>query len=210
MGLALSQREVLVLNKNWSAIGTCTMERAMALLCGSFTTSDGRVHPKARVLTSKDFQALTWSDWAKMEPIEGEDSLQSAKRKFKVPTIIVLSRYERLPFQKVNFSRKALYERDNYQCQYCGCKPGSENLTIDHVLPRSKGGVTSWQNTAIACQDCNRRKGNKLLSECGMKLIKEPKKPKAVLFRRNKKTAPKDWQEFLDVGYWNVELENDM
>lgn len=213
--IALEHRKVLVLNKNWVAIGVANLQRAIQLL---FSASD---EPKAHIVNPTDYQRFTWEDWSKIKPADDEHFITAANgQKFKIPTVIVLTKYDKMPAQRVRFNRRGLYRRDNYQCQYCGCKPGTEELTIDHIIPRAQGGVTSWDNCVVACVQCNAQKGSRRPEEAfknqsnwigpsPMKLLSKPKKPKFSLFRGERDHLPiQDWCNFISELYWEVELKD--
>lgn len=204
MTVAISQRKVLVLNKGWNPIGVMNLERAMGLIFGEYKNGE----PKARILEVNDFTTYTWADWSKLKAGDGEAVIHGVHQNFKVPEIILLTRYSKFPQQRVNFSRRTIYKRDNNQCQYCGKKPGSRELSIDHITPKSKGGETSWTNCTIACTECNRKKADKTLEQAGMKLLNQPYKPRFSFYRGDYKCD--SWQAFLGEFYWLVELENDM
>lgn len=116
----------------------------------------------------------------KAELIEFSDrSVRSASVSMPVPIVIRLHYYVRIPHNlPLPLSRRALLMRDDYTCQYCGTQPGKEHLTMDHVMPRSRGGKTDWENVATACAPCNRRKGNRTPEEANMKLRKHPTRPR--------------------------------
>ena len=98
--------------------------------------------------------------------------------------------------------------RDHNRCQYCGRKFPSSELSLDHVVPISRGGKSTWENVVCACLPCNVRKGNKLLSECGIQLKRPPVRPRwHPLHRLQGRTYPEIWKNFLDAAYWNVELK---
>lgn len=207
----MNQRKVLVLNRGWNPIAVVSLEKAMCLVCSTYKNDE----PKARILdATQDFRLFTWDDWAKLIPSEDEPIIRSAKSNFRIPEIILLSRYNKLPQQRVHFSRRTIYRRDGNQCQYCGAKPGTESLSIDHVLPRSKGGKTEWTNCVLACTTCNRNKADRILSnrntatEVNMKLLKQPKKPRFTFYKGDYRCT--SWEAVLGVAYWNVELQNDM
>jgi hypothetical protein len=204
IGATLQSRKCLVLNKNWRPIGTVTLEDAICKVVNTY--DDGT--PKARIIEPNSYQALSWDDWSKLTLEIDEERISSSRMSFKIPEIIILSKFEKLPKPKVHFSRRTLYKRDGMQCQYCGIKPGSEELTIDHVLPRAQGGTTTWENCALACVDCNRRKADRTPIQAGMKLMKEPKKPEAHLYKFDTVIPIKSWESFLGSAYWSVELEN--
>jgi 5-methylcytosine-specific restriction endonuclease McrA len=198
-------RQVLVLNKCWTPVGVVGMERAVALLFGCYKNGE----PKARIIDpTSDFQTFTWADWSLLKPKEGEDFLRGVEVVFRVPKVILLSRYEKMPQQRVHFSRRTIYRMYHNVCQYCGKKYPTEELTIEHVVPRSRGGETSWTNCTLACVGCNARKANRTPEEAGMKLLTKPYKPKFSIFKGDQRI--KEWDAFLGEAYWSVELDNDM
>lgn len=200
----LAQQEVLVLNKGWTAIGIVTLERAVTMLFSTY--KDGT--PKAKIIDPHDFQQFTWKDWSELKLKEGEPGIKTAKQDFRIPTVILLSRYEKLPQQKANFSRRALMRRDNFTCQYCNKKPGTTELTLDHVQPKSRGGKTTWDNIVCACVDCNAKKANRTPEEAKMKLLSVPKKPNLPICRHHVQKC-ESWKHFISEAYWSVELENE-
>ena len=126
----------------------------------------------------------------------------------KMPAVVRFLKYVSLNKEKVKFSRRNVFARDNFTCSYCGGQPGTENLTYDHVLPRSQGGKTVWDNIVTACIDCNFKKRDRTPTQANMKLKKLPFKPTVrpsftKLYADNPNT-PEEWQSFL---YWNVELQ---
>jgi 5-methylcytosine-specific restriction endonuclease McrA len=128
-----------------------------------------------------------------------------------VPKVVKV-RYEKPPYDRVSFSRRKLYKRDHYACQYCGCRPGSEELTVDHIVPQSKGGPTSWENCCLACVECNSHKADRTPAQAGMKFHFKgytPVKPKWSLFRDEPtfyQKHYKEWADFVSDMYWDVEL----
>lgn len=193
-------RRCLVLNKSWTPIGTMSLEDA---ICKIFSTySNGE--PKARIIEPDSYAAMTWEDWSKLRPEEGDDAIKGVEMLFRIPEVILLSRYDRLPKRTVHFSRRNLYKRDEMTCQYCGCQPGSQELTIDHVTPRAQGGITTWENCVLACVACNSRKADRTPKQAGMKLAKVPKKPPLRFFGKGMLKPIKSWEAFLGAAYWNV------
>lgn len=191
---------VLVLNKGWNPVGTVPVHRAVTMLWSEY--ADGT--PKAKIIEYPSYQQLTWSDWAKLRPKDDDRSIQGHNIQFRIPEVILLSKYEKLPQPKVHFSRRTLYKRDNYTCQYCGCRPGTEELSVEHIIPRSQGGETTWTNCVLACVECNSRKANRTPEQAGMKLLSVPKKPKISLFRCDITKRIESWTAFLGEAYWNV------
>ena len=130
---------------------------------------------------------------------EYEEVVRSEKLTLPLPSVIVLKNYV-VPTKTVPFTRATLFLRDEFTCQYCGCK--GQDLTFDHVVPKSRGGKTRWDNVVAACQSCNLRKAAKTTSQAGFKLKKAPTKPSPeVLLNKGKKFPPSDmhksWSDFL-------------
>jgi 5-methylcytosine-specific restriction endonuclease McrA len=221
--IAFENRRVLVLNKNWFPIGIESLRDAILKLFSCH--HDG--HPKARIIDPQDYQTFTWADWAKLRPEDESNIISSVKQSFKVPTVIQLCRYDKMPHQQVRFSRRSLFRRDDYRCQYCGCRPGTAELTVDHIIPRSAGGLTTWDNCVSACVQCNTQKSNRRPEEAfkydlsserqklwrgptPMKLLSKPKKPRLMLGKKDKEIYLTDWSHFMSEVYFEVELDNDM
>ena len=221
MMTALAHRKVLVLNKLWTAVGVATVQRAITLLFQVHQTGEHAGQPKARIIDpALDFQTFTWEDWSLLRPKEGEDVIRGIGANFRIPEIVMLTQYDKLPAQRVHFSRRTIYRRDNFTCQYCGHKVGTEG-TIDHIMPRAQGGETTWENCVLACVTCNSQKANRTPEKAirtkkdvdwkgpsPMKLLSVPKKPKFALLKGDRGTVPKSWTHFISEAYWNVELEN--
>lgn len=200
----LSHKRVLVLNRSWQPVGVLRLEKALAKLLSEH--KDGE--PKATIVDcANDFRTMTWKDWSLLKPSEGEESMRSVNATFRIPSVIKLTRYDKIPNHRVHYCRKTIYKRDNFTCQYCGEKPGSSELSIDHVIPRSRGGLTTWDNCVLACVSCNTRKADRTPAQAGMKLLRQPRKPRSAPIRCD--YAVKDWETWLGVSYWLVELDND-
>lgn len=199
---AVLTQPVLVLNRLWQAVNTCSAKRAFTLLYAGHAhvvdPSDGQYH------------TFTFHDWLQTG---GDDSrpgdfVQTVRFRVKVPKIIVLMMFDRLPLKEVKLTRQNIFERDDFTCQYCAQKFDRKDLNIDHVLPRDRGGRTTWENLATSCIRCNTKKGNRLPHEAHMPLLNKPKRPKVRPFLSvsiSRQPHP-SWSHFLDVAYWKVEL----
>lgn len=196
---------VLVLNRNWQPINVCTAKRAIKLVASEYDCGT----PKARVINcdDKSFQTMEWSDWSDLRPKEDGSGLQCVDLILRVPEVIVLSKYDGYPVNKVHFSRRMLYKRDEYTCQYCGCKPKSSELTLDHVQPKSRGGKTKFDNCVLACVECNSFKADRTPEEAKMKLLRKPKRPQQNLLKGDYRVE--SWEQFLGAAYWMCEMPND-
>jgi 5-methylcytosine-specific restriction endonuclease McrA len=153
-------------------------------------------------------RALTMLTLGKVEVIEEyDDKVRSVSLVFKLPAVVRLLRVFRRRAKPVKFSRVNIYARDKYRCQYCGHKRPLEDLTYDHVVPRSRGGSTTWTNIVTACHECNFRKGGRTPDEAAMQLLKEPVQPKwipAVTIRISTRSVPDAWRDYL---YWTGALD---
>lgn len=145
----------------------------------------------------------------KVQAVEGLHSrLRSVNHTFEVPSVVRLNYYVNVPRPGVTWSRRAVLERDAWQCIYCGIKMGDKrhgrflaktDFTIDHLIPKSRRGGNTWGNTACACSICNNRKADRTPHEAGMKLLFEPKTPRGhVLVVRG--SVPQEWVKYLDLG----------
>jgi 5-methylcytosine-specific restriction endonuclease McrA len=127
-----------------------------------------------------------------------KEEVRSVSESFKLPAVIVLTRYVKFHFHTMTANRSNVIWRDQNKCQYCAKEDESDILTIDHVLPRSKGGKNTWENLVTACKKCNQKKGNRTPKEANMKLLREPKRPKSSILRAiNKKQVSDLWKNYL-------------
>jgi len=193
--------KVLVLNRSWIAVGITTLESAITKVCSFY--KDGT--PKAKIIDCvDDFQSFNWSDWSKIRPDENKNFIQTVNNTFKIPEIIQFTKYDKTPSRKVHYNRRTIFLRDNNQCQYCASKV---DLTLDHLIPKCQGGLTTWENVVAACVKCNLKKAGRTPKEAKMSLLKKPIKPK--LNPLSSSVRVKSWEHFLGEMYYVVELDND-
>lgn len=204
MGFAL-QQQVLVLNRLWQAVNVCSVRRALTLLFEGhaqvvFGDDDG------------DFKTYDFQQWRDLSTAaHHDDTVGTISFKIRVPRVILLAVFDRLPKKEVKFTRHNIFERDKNTCQYCGKVFDRRDLNLDHVIPRDRGGPTSWENIVCSCIRCNTRKANHSPAEVGMRLVRKPKRPKWRPFVHVTLgvTVHDSWKHFLDIAYWNVELGQD-
>jgi 5-methylcytosine-specific restriction endonuclease McrA len=188
----LQKNTVLVLNKNWQAINVKTPQDAFCMIAtGAATGLD--------IDSSGNMTPITWQKWIELEVREGDNYIKTVKGHIRIPTVIILCKFNQVPKRRPKFSSKAIWERDKGICQYTGkkLKPGEGN--IDHVIPKQKGGQTSWTNCVLSCTKVNAKKGNKTPEEMGLKLLREPFTPKelpSTLYIKNHYSIP-EWDYFL-------------
>jgi len=197
----LLDRQVLVLNRLWQAINVCSVRRAFTLLCAGH----------AQVVNSDGTNFLThdfasWRDFSETTP--EEEMVHTISFKVRIPRVIVLLLFDRMPRKEVKFTRHNIFERDKNTCQYCGRHFDKRDLNLDHVIPRDKGGLTTWENIVCSCIPCNTRKGNRLQYQAKMQLIRKPERPKWRPFVHITfdSQVHDSWLHFIDLAYWNVEL----
>jgi 5-methylcytosine-specific restriction endonuclease McrA len=138
-----------------------------------------------------------------------EDWIRAVNFEIQVPRVIRLLFYDRRPRQTVRFNRRNVFARDANRCQYCGKRFSTSELSLDHVIPRSRGGDTTWENVVCSCLRCNVRKGGRTPAEARMQLVSPPTRPNHNPMLTVKLGNPKymSWQTFLDNVYWSVDLK---
>lgn len=144
--------QVLVLNQDYQPLSVCGVRKSLMLL---FLEKAEMLHPHP------------------------ERRIRTVSQEWDFPSVIRLRNYARAPFQSIVLTRKNILKRDGNRCQYCGTH---DDLTIDHVIPRSRGGADTWENLVTACHRCNHRKGNRTPREADMPLMREPFRPHHIVF----------------------------
>jgi 5-methylcytosine-specific restriction endonuclease McrA len=199
--LTLLERPALVLNRAWVPIQVTSVREAISLVAKG----------SALIIEPETYQThdlRTWNDVSRAKVQFEHETIRSTRLAIVPPEVILLRTYPGLGERSVVFSRKNIFKRDRYTCQYCGAQPGPAELTIEHVLPRSKGGVSTWENCVLACVECNKRKADRTPEQAGLKLRTVPRKPS---WRTLSHVAPRErresWEQFLSRAYWEVELK---
>lgn len=206
----------LVLNRGWLPIDAVTAREALIHTIGE----------KAQIICPDTWNLYGIEDWMELDVPEGELGIQTVRSKIRIPEVII-NDYDRIPKRVVVFSRRNLWRRDGWCCQYCGKRPKADEITVDHVVPKSRGGITSFENCVLACIDCNKMKDDRTPEEAGMTLRKarqqrdgsvrtvqyrRPKRPVwSPIFAVRRQRLPTSWGKFIknmiDDLYWNTELE---
>ncbi len=198
---------VLMLNRLYMAVRVISARRALTLL----------YQDAAEVVSLENGQFLSYDfdNWVQVsaakrrfEP-EQYDWIRTVRFHIAVPKIVRLLIYDRLPRTNVKLNRRNLFARDGNRCQYCGKRFPTSELSLDHVVPRSRGGGNTWENIVCACVRCNVKKGGRTPLEAHMKLIVQPKRPhrSPVLNVKLSDSRYASWKQFLDYAYWEVELK---
>lgn len=201
----------LNLNANWQPVGFKTVKDAIGDLCGSENSDnpsylglnidyelDNNGEPDYS--SPKTMHPVEWSEWLTL-PIRSWDLvIKSQYLSIRVPTVIISKNYTKMPFKyfKGKPSKDAIYNRDQGVCQYSGKKIDKTTATIDHVVPKSRGGEDNWDNMVLCSRDINLKKGNKLNSEIGLNLLRTPFTPQPVpMYALIKEARHIDWNNFL-------------
>jgi hypothetical protein len=196
MTTATLTQPTLVLNRNWQPVGVMSVARALTKVFSG----------KARIVDPDDYRLYTWEDWSVLQPSSDEPFIQTYHDRLRVPEVVTLASYDRVPTHVVTFSRRNVFKRDKFTCQYCGRHPNHDDLTIDHVVPRSHGGTSSWTNCVLACTDCNSGKADRTPDQAGMRLLRQPTRPIWRPMYAARGVTIDSWQKFVSETFWNVEL----
>jgi 5-methylcytosine-specific restriction endonuclease McrA len=201
---SLLDNQVLVLNRLWQPVNICSVRRAFSLLCLGHAQV---VHTDEE----NNFSMHDMDSWLdQSESCLGSEVVRSISICLNVPRIIVLTFFDRLPKKDVKFTRHNVFERDKYTCQYCARPFEPKELNLDHVVPRDKGGKTTWENVVCSCIRCNSKKANKLPHEVNMFPMREPRAPRwRPFFAIAKASASHDsWRHFLKLDHQTVEVSD--
>ncbi len=201
MTTSLLQSRVLVLNKVYLPIHVISVKRAFCM-----------VYRGAAKFVDEQYKTFDFVSWSELSVANGDEAIGMVGRMIRIPRVILLQTYDRMPKKQVRFSRFNIYARDKNTCQYCQKKFSKSELNLDHVIPRTKGGATTWENVVCCCVPCNRKKGGRTPREAGMKLMRKPIRPHWTECLNLSLRHPRyrEWLPFLnivDFSYWNVELE---
>ena len=193
---------VLVLNRYFVPITITSVKRAFVMLYGGIAKA-----------VDTEYNTFDFESWAQISEFRDQDEVVcTVSSIIKTPRVIILVRYEGAIRKEARFNRLNIFRRDGGRCQYCSKQFSRSELTIDHVVPRTQGGRSAWDNVVCCCIDCNRKKGGRTPAQARMKLKTVPKKPTWDPFSNIyiKAIRYKEWEPFLnfvDISYWNVELE---
>ena len=191
---------VLVLNRSYLPIHVTSARRAFSLLYQGIAKA-----------VNEQYETFDFDSWAELSVRTEDEGIGVVGGWIRVPRVILLQAFDKVPKRHVRFSRINIYARDRNMCQYCGKRYLRSELNLDHVIPRTLGGRSTWTNVACSCIGCNRRKGGRTPSQAGMRLIRKPSRPRwsPVLSVVNGREGYPEWRPFLsivDASYWNAEL----
>jgi len=184
---------VLTLNRVWQPLTTVSIKKAMKIVFGV----------RAKIVCPETYNIFTWDEWVEQRAVREETVvdqhcyLKTAHLWIRKPEVIVLSKFAGYPNKGVPYSRRGVYERDSYRCQYCGIFPRKKNMTLDHVHPVSRGGHSTWDNTVLSCLKCNHAKADRTPHEAEMPLMAKPFQPTQKQLILRGVTLLPAWKPFL-------------
>jgi len=192
MNGVINKATVLVLNRNWQAINIRTPAEAFCQMATGVATAleiEGEDH----------IRPVEWDEWIRLPIREQDTPVQTVRGPIRMPTVIVLANFARVPKKRPKLCAKSIRERDGNRCQYTGALLKPEEGNIDHVVPRSRGGKDAWENCVWSSKAINSKKGNRLPHEVGLKLLKAPRAlpelPVTALIRNA--NGIRDWDPFI-------------
>ncbi len=197
---------VLVLNRFYLAVHVIGARRAICLLVRELAEV---IHWEEGQFSNYDFPSwLSASELRAESKSPHDDWVRSINFELQVPRVVRLLTYDRLPKQTVRFNRRSIFARDDHQCMYCGVRFPTSQLSIDHVIPKSRGGQTCWENVVSSCVTCNVRKGGRTPQEARMHLVHHPSRPKRSPLLSLKLRNPKyeSWKVFLEHPHAAVDV----
>jgi 5-methylcytosine-specific restriction endonuclease McrA len=199
--MSVLNSKVLVLNRSYLPIHITSVRRALTLL-----------YQDVALAVDQEYRTFDFASWAALAT--EEDRVGLVGRAIRVPRVIALTSYDRLPRRAVRFSRFNIFARDRNRCQYCGGQFQRTELNLDHVIPRAHGGRSTWENVVCSCLRCNRVKGGRTPAQAGMRLISSPRRPEWTPFvletfslRRYQEWVP--FLRMVDAAYWTTELKQE-
>lgn len=180
---------VLVLNRSYLPIHVTSARRAFTL-----------VYREVARVVNEQYETFDFEAWQRNR-VNGNESIGTPSGAIVMPRVIVLTRFDRVPRRHVRYSRLNIFARDKFTCQYCGTRPHRSQLNLDHVIPRSMGGRTTWENVVCSCVDCNRRKGGRTPEQARLRLRRRPARPRWTPLANvaNAGVRYEEWRPFLGV-----------
>lgn len=178
-----------MLNRSYLPVHVTSVKRAFSLLYQGIAKA-----------VDKQYALFDFESWTELSAAVNDETIGTVDRAIRIPRVILLVAYDRIPKRKVRFSRQNIYLRDKNTCQYCGNQFARHDLNLDHVVPRTYGGRTTWENVVCSCIECNRKKGGKTPEQAGLKLVRRPRRPSylpSYAITQGMVDVPPVWRDFL-------------
>ncbi len=190
--MSVLSRPVLVLNKMWIPIRVASVRRCLNLIFAN----------KASIVDPADYAIYSWLEWVDIDTTDDEYVITTTRSDVKVPEVIVLAKHDKVYMKDLRLTKRNIYIRDRYRCQYTGKQLKFDEANIDHVIPRARGGKNTWSNLVVCTKEINSIKGDRTPEEAGLKLIKKPVKPAPDgphKLMDPKFNMPASWSKFIKV-----------
>jgi 5-methylcytosine-specific restriction endonuclease McrA len=207
MSNILTKATVLVLNRNWQAINVRTPQEAFCMMATNVATGleieaddpTGSLDPRPSTLGARNIRPVSWEEWITLPIREQDESVHTVRGEIRVPTVIVAVNYAKVPKKRPKLCARTIRERDGNRCQYTGRMLRPDEGSLDHVVPRSRGGKDVWENLVWSAKEVNQKKADRLPHEAGLKLLSVPRAPKelpvsALIWNTSE---VEDWKLFL-------------
>ena len=211
MSSILTKATVLVLNRNWQAINVRTPQEAFCMMATNVATGleiefedsgeseSGSFRTPHSALRTRNIRPVTWEEWITLAIRDQDEAVHTVRGQIRVPTVIVAVNYAKVPKKRPKLCARTIRERDGNRCQYTGRLLHPDEGSLDHVVPRSRGGKDAWENLVWSAKEVNQRKADRLPHEAGLRLLSTPRAPKelpvSALIRNTAKVE--DWKLFL-------------
>src|SRR5437773_5579380 len=200
----LNKTIVLVLNRNWQAINVRTPQEAFCMMATNVAT--GLEIERGDGARAEALRPVSWEEWITLPIRDQDEAVHTVRGQIRVPTVIVAVDYAKVPKKRPKLCARAIRERDRNRCQYTGRVLRPDEGSLDHVVPRSRGGRDAWENLVWSAKEVNQRKADRLPHEAGLKLLCTPRAPKelpAMAFIRNSHDIV-DWKLFVEKWHWRA------
>lgn len=191
--MSLDKNYVLVLNNGWVPIGVKRLKDAISAV---YENNEWQLVQIDYLGEDLNIQPVSWKEWVSLEPRD-TDCIQTIRGNIRIPTVIISKNYSKIYLRKFKPNKRGIYNRDRGICQYTGKRLTRTNCSVDHLVPKSRGGRNTWDNMVLCDKTVNNKKGSKTLDEFNMKLQKLPKEPPTTPAIELITTTHKDWNHFM-------------
>lgn len=193
--MSLDNKYVLVLNNSWVPIGVKKLKDAIISI---YDNKDWFILQIDRIDGELNVIPWHWNEWVNLIVPDNCDHIKTTKGIIRMPTVIIAKSYNKLFLKKLRPTKNSIYNRDNGICQYTGKKLSKNNCSIDHMIPKSRGGKNTWENMVLCDKRINNKKGSKLPEECNLKVLKKPKAPPPLPAAELISIRHPDWEYFIN------------
>lgn len=193
--MSLDTNYVLVLNSGWVPIGVKRLKEAITAV---YDNSEWQLLHIEKIQEELSIHPVSWEEWLQLDASDQSNHIKTLRGNIKIPTVIISKNYSKVHFRKFKPNKTGIYVRDKGTCQYTGKKLTKTNCSIDHLIPKSRGGTNTWDNMVLCDKTINNKKGSKLPEEFNIKVKNKPKEPPVVPAAQLITTRHSDWEYFIN------------